>query len=106
MLPTSKERVRTLRRLLRRKLNKINENKLSKFIQNEAEEFKPGGPGYLRAKSQFTKNAKSKSRAKAVALSRKKSKSKIKSAPAILAKNTFKKRNSPKKYKLKIVKNL
>jgi len=91
-------------RKLKKKLDSVNESKFNKFIENEAEEFKPDAPGFFRAQSRFNKLAKSKSRAKSASLSRKTSKirlskSDIKSAPAILIRKSQKRKKSPKSSK-------
>lgn len=77
-LADSPKIIESTKLIIGKKLDKINLNKHSKFIESE---FTPGGPGYYRAKSRFETQKRKRSRARAKSLSarRKKSHSKTSS---------------------------
>ena len=81
-LNNSPKLVESAKIILSDKLDKINLNKHSKFIENEGDYYAPGGPGYLLAKSSFegrAKTQKKRSHARTLSMPRKKSSSKSRS---------------------------
>ena len=52
---------KSIKQYIKKKLDKINLNKHSIFIEKE---YRPGGPGYIRSKNNFEKNIKNKSKSR------------------------------------------